>query len=658
MGETVPAYALPCSAAGRALALALAGAVIPAPALAQRTEQNAATQSEDAFGRAIGNDRSGLYSSEEVRGFNPSEAGNIRLEGLYFDLSGLLTPRLIEGNTIRVGVAAQRYPFPAPTGLVDYQLTIPHAAAELSIEIDNSGSIARGPGLAADFKLPIAGEQLGLAGGIGLRQAIRPEGGRHEFRTAAAVAAIRPSADSEILLFGGLLRTRSFEARATYFPAATQPPPQLERGKYRGLDWTQQNNFGESFGGLGKLTLGEGLRIHAGLFHSRRETQNFFADLLLGVTPDGKAANRLVIADDNVSDASLSGDFRLIREWQAGPLSHRLIASVRGRSRDRLFGGSRSLSLGAVSILTADHQPRPDFTLGPKSEDRVRQLTAGLSYDLLWQGKASLDVGLSSSHYTKRLDFADPALADAVTRDRPLLWNVAASVSLTKAIILYGGMSHGQEDALVAPDIAVNQSEAPPAIRTRQVEAGLRFAINPQLTLVTGVFAIKKPYFNLDPGLRYRQLGQLTNRGIELSLTGHIAPGVNLVGGMLLLDPRISGEAVDSGLIGRRPVGQTRRRVVANLDWRMQGGKGPLSFDLAVESFSSRMGNSANTLSAPPRTNVNLGARYRFNLGQTSLLLRPQVLNLFDSYGWQVSQSGGFNYTPRRNIAVSLTADF
>lgn len=658
MGTRVTASALTCSAAGRALALALAAAMIPTPALAQRTEQNAATQSEDAFGRAIGTDRSGLYSYEEVRGFNPSEAGNIRLEGLYFDLSGLLSPRLIEGNTIRVGVAAQRYPFPAPTGLVDYQLIIPHDAAELSIEVDNSGSIARGLGLVADFKLPIAGEQLGLAGGIGIRQAIRPEGGRHSFRTIAALAAIRPSADSEILLFSSALWTRDIEARATYYPAATQPPPHVERGKYLGLDWTHQNTFGASHGALGKLALGEGLSIHAGLFRSQRETQNFFADLLLGVTPDGRAANRLVIADDNGTDTSLSGDFRLIREWQAGPFSHRLIASVRGRSRDRLFGGSRSLLLGAVSILEADHRPRPDFTLGPKNEDRVRQLTAGLSYDLLWQGKASLDVGLSSSRYTKRIAFADPALADAVTRDRPLLWNVAASISLTKAIILYGGMSRGQEDALIAPDIAVNQAEAPPAIRTRQVEAGLRFAVNPQLTLVTGVFAIKKPYFNLDPDLRYRQLGQLTNRGIELSLTGHLASGLNLVGGMLLLDPRIAGEAVDSGLIGKRPVGQTRRRIVANLDWRTGGGKGPLSVDFAVESFSSRTGNSANTLSAPPRTSVNIGARYRFGLGKTKLLLRPQVLNLFNSYGWQVSQSGGFTYAPRRNVTVSLTADF
>jgi len=158
--------------------------------------------------------------------------------------------------------------------------------------------------------------------------------------------------------------------------------------------------------------------------------------------------------------------------------------------------------------------------------------------------------------------------------------------------------------------------------------------------------------------MRYRLLGTLTNKGIEVSLTGQLAPGLSLVGGALFLDPAIAGEAVDSGLIGRRPVGQVRRRIAANLDWRSQGGKGPLSIDLVIESLSSRMANAANTLRAPPSTTISLGARYRFNLGSTRLVLRPLINNLFNSYGWRVSPSGGFTYTSRRFFAVSLLADF
>jgi iron complex outermembrane receptor protein len=130
------------------------------------------------------------------------------------------------------------------------------------------------------------------------------------------------------------------------------------------------------------------------------------------------------------------------------------------------------------------------------------------------------------------------------------------------------------------------------------------------------------------------------------------------VGGTLLLDPEISGEAVETGLIGSRPVGQVRRRSVLTLDWRTKAGKGPLSFDLSLESLSSRTGNAANTLSAPGRTVVNLGARYRFKMNGADWLVRPVLLNAFDEYGWNVSSSGGFTYIAPRALTLQLVADF
>ena len=179
-----------------------------------------------------------------------------------------------------------------------------------------------------------------------------------------------------------------------------------------------------------------------------------------------------------------------------------------------------------------------------------------------------------------------------------------------------------------------------------------------KLGLVVGVFSITKPYYNLDPARRFRQLGTIRNRGIELSLTGQIVPGVTIVAGTLLLDPRISGEAVDSGLIGLRPVGQIRRRSVVNLDWRLDGGKSPWSFDLALEDLSARNANARGALNAPPHTTVSLGARYRFIMAGMKMLLRPQVQNLFNSYGWNVSSSGGFTYVASRSGTLELLVDF
>ena len=93
---------------------ALAVALMGTPAWAQRADDNAVKSAEDAFGTSVGNEDIGLYRPVEVRGFSAVDAGNVRLDGLYFDrqtdLSALITP----SQTMRVGISAQGYPLPAP----------------------------------------------------------------------------------------------------------------------------------------------------------------------------------------------------------------------------------------------------------------------------------------------------------------------------------------------------------------------------------------------------------------------------------------------------------------------------------------------------------------------------------------------------------------
>ena len=394
------------------------------------------------------------------------------------------------------------------------------------------------------------------------------------------------------------------------------------------------------------------------MFYTRRDLHTVFADLYTGVQNTGAASGHRIVADAGSFDASLSGETRLVRQWHSGSLSQQVTLSLRGRHKVRRFGGTASFQFGPATLLVPALVPEPAYAIGPKNRDRVDQLTYGLAWSLVSSHGFALDAGLSKTRYTKAIDFADPLLTDPVTRDNPVTWNISASAVLVKGLSLYAGASHGQEEALIAPDVAINRSEAPPAIHTRQIEGGLKLAVSRHLTLIAGAFSITKPYYNLDAGLRYRQLGSLNHRGIELSLTGQLVPGLNVVGGLLLLDPKISGEAVTSGQIGPRPVGQIRRHSVLNFDWRPDAGKSPLSFDLAVESFSSRVGNSANTLAAAPRTVVNLGARYRFHMGPGTFLLRPLMQNLFDKYGWQVSTSGGWTYTAPRAVTLQLVADF
>src|SRR5271156_459513 len=108
-------------AVGTPCALLLTLAAIT-PASAQHASDNPVTAADDAYGLTLGLESVGIYSPGLVRGFSPQTAGNVRLDGLYFDQQGGLSNRVVEGSTIRVGVTEIGYAFPAPTGIVDYDL--------------------------------------------------------------------------------------------------------------------------------------------------------------------------------------------------------------------------------------------------------------------------------------------------------------------------------------------------------------------------------------------------------------------------------------------------------------------------------------------------------------------------------------------------------
>ena len=625
-----------------------------APAFAQRTTNNAVTAADDAFGRAVGNERIGIYSSEDVRGFNPVEAGNVRIEGLYFDQQAMPSNRVVDSSAIRVGYAARGYPFPAPTGIVDLKLEKFEGAAIGSIEAetDEQGNF----GGSVQAKVPLAGGKLGISLGQGFRIARIPFGRFGNFNSQALALSWYPETGTELTVFWSQFDGSRLGTSLIAFPARGVIPLRINRHDYFGQRWTLGTTRGYTEGAIFKRRFGA-ILLETGLFRSIKIDPIAYADLLFGTSANGASPAHTIIADADNRVASTSGEARISYAWKAAALSHRFQLSLKGRKQSRDFGGQRSVQLGAAQFGVRKDVPRPAFAFGANDHSDVRQFTLGLGYDLIAAERGSLSLAIQKSNYRKDTDFANPLLASVQTRDEPLLYSASGTINLTRRLIAYAGTVRGLEESVIAPDRAINRGEAPPAIRTSQSEAGLRYAISPKLSLIAGVFQIRKPYYNLDGVQRFRQLGTLTNRGLEISLAGTLAPGVTLVAGNLLLDPKISGADVAAGLIGARPVGSFRRHSIANLDWKPKG-QTSWSFDLALESFSKQEADAANSFTAPARETVAVGTRYRFNMGPTKLLARLQVLNLFDNYAYKVSSSGGFTFTSPRTFSASLAADF
>jgi iron complex outermembrane receptor protein len=636
---------------GRAFICA-ATILLPPLVFAQRADDNAVTAAEDAFGATLGDESIGLYSTSRVRGFSPVAAGNVRLEGLYFDRQAWLPTRLVEGSTIHVGLAAQGYPFPAPTGIVDYRLH--------KVDDTNVVSVAAGfdpyasPAIEVDAKIPLVPQRFGIAAGLSYAHEEYYDGADAYYLRAAFIPRWQVTDTFEIIPFWGLTRGRDEEAAPTIVTSGPFAPPEIERRRYFGQSWAQNESDSTTYGVLTKARIGESWAIAAGVFRSIQKDMASFADIYVGTQRDGLTTERL-IADPEQRYASTSGELRASRSFVAGPRLHTVHMSVRARDIESAYGGSIALDLGPRLLGQRLPVERPaDFTFRERTRDAVDQTTLGLGYELRWRGVGEASVGLQRAEYEKRVQ--QPGLPEVGTQDEPWLVSATLAAQASAQLAFYAGYTRGLEETGIAPDTAANRNAALPAIRTQQMDGGVRWALTKDLKLVAGLFEVKKPYFNTNENNIFTTLGDVRHRGLEVSLNGTPHPDWSLVAGAVLMEPRVTGEPVREGRIGRKPVGQTERLLRLNVEYRPPALRA-LSVDLAIANQGERIASNDGLAVLPDYTVLDIGARYRMKFGGRPATFRFWVGNVTDQFFWDVSASNSFGLSDGRRYSATLFVD-
>ncbi len=630
---------------------ATSGALVTPAVTSGRADENAVRQAGDAFGTSIGREVIGLYNQMSVRGFSPIAAGNVRIDGLYFDPVIVPTARLARSTTIRVGLSALGSPFPAPTGLVDFGFRRPgdKAGASLQLGIDSWGTT----NAELDAVLPVAAT-LSLGIGASARFESGLDKTREDELGGALILRWTPSPGLTLMPFINVSRSLLDDHRLTFLPATEVLPPPLPRRQRFGPDWVNGSNTETNLGFIGDWQLGPSWLLRAGLFRSSRVVDDQSTNLIRNLRPDG-SGRQFVIADPQLDFASISGEVRLTRLFAEGPRRHRVHLAMRGRAGDRRFGGSTTLDLGPVIIDQPSIAPKPLYGFGAQQQDKVRQWTGGIAYDGRWAGVGELAAGLQYSQYQKRIDL--PTGGVQATDARPLLYYATLAANLGERLVAYAGVANGLEESGIAPGNAANRNEALPAIRTRQFDAGLRYVITPAIKLVAGVFDISKPYFNLDANNRFDVLGDVINRGMEVSVAGAATRDLSIVAGAVLLWPRVTGAAVTAGRIGDRPVGAISQRLEVSADWRPPLLPG-VSLDTKIAWRSAETATVSNAVAIPARANVDIGGRYRFKLARNRALLRVQLANVFDVRGYELRGAGAYGPIPGRLLQAYVTVDF
>ncbi|TXH33671.1 MAG: TonB-dependent receptor [Burkholderiaceae bacterium] len=627
----------------------LLGLALP---LAVQANDVAVKSASDAFGTSIGRESIGLYSTSSVRGFSPTAAGNVRVEGLYFDQVWGLSSRLRQASVVRVGLSAQGFAFPAPTGIADHRLRQPAQAPSLNLDLglDHWGSRY----LDLDFSRPIEGSSLALTGGLSSSHVVYQNGTEGASPIGALALWWRPTEHTPAVVFSSVADTPADQIGPQLTPADRQLPPRPVARRFQGPSWAAFSGSSQNHGVLLRHQLDDDWQLRAALFQSRADDRRGYTNLLLDVRPD-RTARRVLIADDESHTVSRSGEVRLTWAFHPAPWAQRVHLQLAGRARDRQLGDSSSQDYGRMPIDAPFEPVQPAFTFGQGTRDSVNQLWTGLSYELRWADQLELNAGLQQTNYRKTV--RQPGLADVQTRETPLLLNVSAAWHWSPTLAFYAGWTKGLEESGIAPGNASNRNQAMPAIRTSQQDAGLRWQLPGGMKLVAGLFEVRKPYYNLDASNLYTELGDVRHQGAEISLSGAVSPRWQVVAGAVLMRPRVEGEAVRLGRVGTRPVGQPETSLRLNTVWRPQAFEG-LSLDAGLTHVGRMPATRDNRVELPAMTEVDLGLRQSLSWQGQPVSLRVLARNAFDHRSFELRGAGSYAERGGRLVSVSLSTSW
>ena len=623
---------------------------------AQRADEDAVAEAPDAFGLSVGREIIGLYSAGSARGFSPVSAGNLRIDGLYFDEGGNFYPpstRIVRSTLVSVGIAAQPYLFAAPTGIVDYRLRVPGNEAVASVLI---GDATYGEAYEeTDAELPIVRDVLSMGAGIGYTRNVAYNLSEHSGELNAGwIARWRPSSAIEIIPFFDMTDHRQQGQMPHIYPD-DDGFPRFYSVSPAILPWAHWDSLSSNFGTTARLSFGSHWLLSAGVFRAVQHLPVDYLPFLFDTNGRGEGDYSVNVTPPE-SSGSTSGELRLSRTFSTATLSNVLFLRVTGRDSSIESASGATVGFGPASIWQIPPVITSGFNPGPIGDVvTVHQLTPGVAYSSAWKNRLRLTLGLQKVFYYRTV--TSPGIPATSSSDTPWLFNGAATVSLTKSLLAYGSYTQGFEEIPVAPDTAINRNEPVPAQLSTQFDGGLTYRILPRLQFLAGAFQIQKPYFDVDQFGVYRELGNWRNRGIELSLTGDLTDRLHIVSGVALIQPIVRYQAgAVAGPTSATAVGPIPGYMSTNLEYRPAAISG-LTLGATVITTSSRYAVWPY-VNLPPFTTLGADVRYQTLLAGHHATWWFRMYNLTDTYGITVDTNSRLYAQDARRFELSLEVDF
>lgn len=240
-----------------------------------------------------------------------------------------------------------------------------------------------------------------------------------------------------------------------------------------------------------------------------------------------------------------------------------------------------------------------------------------------------------------------------------VLWQPTAPLT---TYVSYGeGLSLGRE----APYWTSNGGTTLAPLQSRQVEAGVKYAVSDVLDLQAAVYRIRQAYQFARPddtaeGFTFVQQGQEVHTGIELNLAGRLTDNLRLTASANAIRARAENTGTPA-YEDHQVVNVPRWRTAVYADYTL-----PFAPQLAVLGGWRYVGTNVATPSGDTRVPAyhvfDAGLRFVTSIGTHAMTWRLNVDNVFNHFYWRdTGTSGGDSYLfpgMPRLARLSMTYDF
>ncbi|MGG4607873.1 TonB-dependent receptor [Providencia sp. Me31A] len=381
----------------------------------------------------------------------------------------------------------------------------------------------------------------------------------------------------------------------------------------------------------------------------------------------------------SLTDSPASGRFRVLSNSvvlnghvDTGSIGHDLSLATNGYVWSIYSSKEDSIrrNLGTTHIYHPSPMEEPSdgkiHTGGSRyksAENSQQSITIGdtITFDPQWSAMFYL-----SQSWIESRSFDKQNHKTSQTNTHSLSPQAALMYKITPNVMTYVSYADSLEEGDTAPlgQGIKNEGQTLDPYRSKQYEIGVKADVA-DLNLGAALFHLERPFAYVDSNDMFREQGKQTNRGLELTATGHVWQGLNVYSGVTFLDPKLK----DTGLSStkdKRVVGVPKVQANMLVEYSLPSMP-ELVYSANVHYTGKRAANDTNTSWIDSYTTLDLGTRYSTKINQVPTTVRLSVNNVTDERYWASIFPGGSNgqgggnsafIGSGREVRASVTFDF